>query len=278
MASGITYYWNDHNTAAQTDDTLVLMIKKNGNNIGNLNTSGFAVTACNVANYGSGTADTILFPTGTSGQLAPNYAMRRYWKVTPTTTPTTAVEVIFPFLAVDSADLDGSAPGHPAPSKYKMYKIKSPINPSPALDSFRYTTAANITIYSYSVTPSTSKWSLSTAGNNYFAHMQMTDLAGGGSGFYTSLPNDVDNIATVDQDIFIYPNPTNDKWYVSIAHAKNNDLLTFQLYTADGKLAHAQTLQSGTTNVVNSSALPTGVYFYRIINNSNTFTGTLVKR
>lgn len=187
--TGITYYWKDNNTADQSDDTLVLMIKKNGNTFGDLNTAGFTVSANTVVRYGTGTGDTISFPAGTSPSiLSQNYSMRRYWKVTPTSTPATAVEVIFPFLSTDTIDVHGSLQPALAPlSSYLAYKANSPVDPNP-VNNFPGATSSSFSIYSYAATPSTTNWSLSTTGTTQFAHMQMTNLAGGGSLFYTSCP------------------------------------------------------------------------------------------
>lgn len=277
LFTGITYYWKDNNTVTQTDDTLVLMLNKNGNNIGNLNTTGFSVTATTDSGYGSSTAPTILFPTGMPGQLAPNYSMRRYWKINATTAPTSAVEVIFPFLGTDTLDVDGSAGAH-ALTSYRMYKINSPVNPDPLIDSFRYTTTGNVSIYNYGSATSTTRWTLTTSGNTLLAHMSMINLSGGGSAFYSNLPNDAENISNVNSGIYIYPNPTNDQWFISVANNNSNEQPLIQLYGADGKLVHFQILQTGTVNTVNAGSLPTGIYFYRIISNSNAYTGSLIKK
>ena len=184
--SGITYYWKDNNTADQSDDTLVLMIKKGANNIGDLNTAGFSVTANTIVRYGTGTGDTLTFPSGTSASImAQNYGMRRYWKITPTSAPATAVEVMFPFLSTDTSDVHGSVLSGPAPlSSYLMYKTNGGIDPNPA-NGFPGATSGNFAIYTYSTTPTVTNWSLSTVGATQLAHMMMTNLAGGGTGFFT---------------------------------------------------------------------------------------------
>ena len=186
MTSGITYYWNDNNTADQTDDTLVLMAKLGTNTIGDLNTSGFSVTANTVVRYGIGKGDTLTFPSGTSSSImAQSYGMRRYWKITPTTAPTTAVEVMFPFLPTDTSDVHGSVALPSAPiTSYLMYKLHSTVDPNP-INGFVGATAGNFTIYTYSTTPTATNWSLSTVGTTQLAHMLVTDLSGGGTGFYS---------------------------------------------------------------------------------------------
>ncbi len=205
----ITYYWNDNNTADQTDDTLVLMVRKNGNNIGNMDQAGFSVSATTLTGEGGGTAQTATLPAGLSGVYKHNYFMRRYWKMTPTTAPTTAVEVMFPFLAKDTSDVNGSVPGTTAPlTNYKMYKVNSPVDPNPA-NNFSASTSSNFTIYTYGTSASTTNWSLSTSGTTQLAHMMMTNLSGGGTGFYTYKGVGIDDEQIANSGIYMYPNPAN---------------------------------------------------------------------
>lgn len=185
MTSGITYYWKDNNTADQSDDTLVLMVKKNGNAIGDLNTLGFSVTANTVVRWGAGRGDTLVFPPGTSASiLAQNYGMRRYWKIVPTTNPTTAVEVMFPWTTTDTLDVHGSVIGAAPLTNYLLYKANYPIDPNP-INGFPGAAASDFQIYTYGATASTTVWSNTTVGTTQLAHMMMTNLNGGGTGFYT---------------------------------------------------------------------------------------------
>ena len=275
--TGITYYWYDNNTADQTDDTLVLMVNKNGNNIGGLNTAGFAVSASTITGYGSGTATITTFPTGTPGITSAftQYAMKRYWKIVTPTEPTSAVEVMFPFLSTDTTDVSGSIPTANPIANYKMYKVNNPIDPNPA-NNFPSATAANFSVYTNATTASTTNWSLSTVGTLQLAHMKMTNVSAGGTGFYSYSPTAVENIAGQNSGVYVYPNPTNNEWYIA-AGQNNNESLNFQLFTADGRLVHSQVLQSGVTNTINGSKLAIGIYFYRIVGGTNVFTGNLLK-
>lgn len=275
-ATGTTYYWQDNNTADHTDDSLVLMIKKNGNNIGNLDSVGFSVTDSTLALNGGGRADTAAFPSGIPGVLSKNMVMRRYWRIVPTKDPSTAVEVIFPFTDKDTADIEGSVPGTAPMSSLLMYKINdTAINPNPAAN-FPGATAANFSIYTYGSTATTTNWSLTSIGYTKFAHMMMTNLKGSGSGFYTYGSVSVDEVNNTS-GIQIYPNPTHDQWYIAIDR-KTSESLTMQLYAADGRMVHAQQLQDGTVNTVTAADMPPGVYFYRIVSGSNVYTGNLVKK
>ena len=278
QTTGLTYYWNDNNTAAQADDTLVLIIQKFGNSFGDLNTTGFGVSTNTVLRYGSGTGDTILFPAGTGKVSAKNYAMRRYYKITGATNTGTAVEILFPFLLTDTVDVDGSVPGAAPLSNYRMYRVGSTINPNPLLDSFRYTSASNVAIYTYSTTASSSKWSFTSSGTTNFAHLQTTYIAGGGTLFYAygSILG-TENPDLESAGISIYPNPGHDQWFVHV-DAQNTSNLHFQLFTVDGKLINDKALQNGATNTIDASSFPIGMYYYRVINDDNVITGSLMKQ
>jgi hypothetical protein len=281
IASGdtTTYYFYDNLTASHADDTLVLIVQKHGNSIGDLNTSGFSVKSTTIARYGSGRGDTLTFPAGSIHSIdVKNIAMRRFWTIAGATTPTTAVDVLFPFLLADTADVDGSVPGGIALSNYRMYKVNSPIDPNPA-NNLVGATYSTLSQYTYGSPASTSHWALTTVGTTNFADMKMTNLNGGGTGFYTYGPAGVATISTNHTDVVVYPNPTHDQWSVSVANLSSNSALSFQLYTADGRLVKAQPLQNGQINTIDASILPTGIYYYRVTNNNIAVsTGSLTKK
>lgn len=274
---GTTYYWFDNNTASHADDTLVLMIVKGTNNIGNLNTTGFSVKSGTTAGWGAGSGVAATFPSGTAGVGTSNVLMNRYWQVNATTRPTTSVEVIFPFTYKDTADVDGSVTGSVAKTSLKVYKADSGINAIPAA-SFTGATAANFKVYSYGGTASTTNWSLTSSGDTCYAHMLMTGLSGIGSMFYpTSSVSAVGSFQGSAAEIKVFPNPTNDNWFVTIDGSEESEM-TMQIYAADGKVVMSQALVPGTVNTVSSSKLPVGMYYFRIIGKDNTYTGSLMKQ
>ncbi len=276
----ITYYFNDNNTAALSDDSVVLMISKNGNNIGTMDNTGFAVSTATTSGFGSGSGLSITFPAGTAGVQAHNIAMRRYWKIAATTQPTTAVEVMFPFIKKDTADVDGSVPGIPMQlTNLSMYKLNSTtLDPNPA-NGLAGTSASNFNIYTYGSAASTTVWSISipTGSSTFLAHMKTTNLTGGGTGFcsYTnplSLFNITSNVA-----INVYPNPVHDQLVVSIPDDFSGNIISLQLYSIDGKMIQTQSLSVGINNLT-TLGLPVGFYYYRILAGTNLFTGNLIKQ
>lgn len=284
MSSGITYYWKDANTADHADDTLVLMIKKNGNDIGGLNDTGFSVSTTTMSGYGGGTGYSISFPAGTGG-TAPagsNYAMRRYWSLKPvganTVSATNPVSIGFPFMGADTTDVNGSAPGATAPlSGFRTYIVKSPVSADPSA-AFGSAVAADIKTNVYSTAGTgTGKWIKYPyiTGSTMVAYLQ-TEYLGGGGMFYPVGTISLVGEAGTNSSIDIFPNPTNGDWYVTLDGIAN-DVVTFQLYSADGRVARTLSLQSDKMNTIPATDLPAGVYFYRVVNNGNVQTGSLMK-
>ncbi len=184
----VTYYWWDNNTASQNDDTLILMIDKGTNNIGNLNTPGFSIKAITTSQWGSNASHLTTFPAGMpSAILAKTYSMNRYWTISGATNPTTPVEIFYPWIPQDTNDVHGSVlpAGTLAPlSGYVMYKVNTPIDPNPWND-FPSSVAANFQVYSFGASSSTTDWSLTTSGLTKYARMKTSVINGGGTGAYT---------------------------------------------------------------------------------------------
>jgi hypothetical protein len=280
VVTGITYYYKNGGTLVNTDDTLVLMVKKNGNNIGNMNNSAFSVSTTTLTNWGGGTAPVVSFPAGTSGVAAAgnNYAARRFWKISHTgaATLSSAVDVYFPLLGTDTTDVNGSAPGVTAPfNSFRMYNIKKAgINPDPT-GGFTGATAADIAVYTKGSSASTTNWIPFTSGSStLLAQFKTTNLYGGGA-FYPYGLTSVGNVIS-NEGLDIFPNPTTNDWNIMLEEGLG-DKVNFQLFTADGRLCLTQTLLSGTVNTVKSGNLPAGIYFYRVVNEGSVVTGNLMK-
>ena len=272
---GTTYYWYDNNTAAQKDDTLVLMIKKNGNNIGNLDSAGFDVRDSALVGLGTGASVNMAFPAGTPNTLASNYAVQHYWKMTPRTQPTSNVEVIFPITAKDSADVDGSFPGTVSVPQYYVYRLNSStIDPAPR--NFSSLTTSNFTTYAPGATATATTWSLTRVGPIRLMHFLTNLLTGGTAYANTNIIQSVTQTANNNITISVYPNPAHNQWTVVVPNEVKEDL-SLQLFSTDGRMVHVQTMATG-SNQVDISTLPTGVYFYRLVNSENLFTGNLIKQ
>jgi hypothetical protein len=277
-ATGITYYWNDHNSAAQTDDTLVLMIKKNGVNIGNMDVTGFSVKTATLPLWATGVGDTATFPVNSPFATTHTITMRRYYNINATTQPSSPVEVIFPFLSADTADVHGSIPPSQLANlditRFDMYITKNSINPNPSLN-FSGANSSDFQAYKYADTASTTTWTVTNVGNTLLAHMKTSTLKGGGTGLVSYWPLGVKGVSK-NNNVVVYPNPAHNEWYVSTS--PNLTDLTLHLYGADGKIVQVQQLESGKVNTVNLGNLPTGIYFYRIFSSTDLYTGNIVKQ
>jgi hypothetical protein len=190
--------------------------------------------------------------------------------------PTSPVTVMFPFTTTDVSDVNGSVPGTTSVNDFIFYHIKNPRDPNPA-NAFPSASASDFTFFVNASAASTSKWSLSTIGTTQVASMKVTNLAGGGTGFYSYnfaalLLNDQNGNTRIQ----IFPNPTEQLWNIFVSE-NGSDALGFSLYAADGRLVKSSLLIAG-ENIINAEDLAPGVYFYRIIGGSDTYTGNLLKK
>lgn len=187
-ATGLTFYWNDNENSDESDNRLVLKLRKGTNTIGTLDDAGFAVSTATLAAYGTNAGTSVTFPVGVLNTGTTNVAMNRYWNVTPISQPLTTVEVLFPFSQQDISDIGGSIPAVTSYTNLKFYKMGTGVNPNPA-SGFTGATALNTTTYAYSATTaSTTTWTYSTSGNTRFARFLVTSFSGGGGFGSTTTP------------------------------------------------------------------------------------------
>lgn len=187
-ASGLTFYWNDNENSDESDNRLVLKLRKGTNSIGTLDDAGFAVSTVVLPAYGSNAGTAVTFPSGVPNTGSPAAAMNRYWNVTPVSQPTTTVEVQFPFTQQDINDVGGSIPSVTSYTNMRFYKMGTGVNPDPSAG-FTGSTAANTVTYAYSPTlTSTSTWTYATSGNTRFARFLVNSFSGGGGFGSTTVP------------------------------------------------------------------------------------------
>ncbi|MDR3680008.1 MAG: zinc-dependent metalloprotease [Flavipsychrobacter sp.] len=273
--NGITYYWNDNNTADTSDDKLLLQINKNGNNIGTIDSPGFVAQTATNTGYGSGTGAITNFPSGTSPVIQDtSYAMHRYWYLHTSIAPGGNIEVMFPYLQADKHDLLNSLlTPVAADSTIYMYMVNTG-NPNPSLG-FLGAVATNFTICVPGSTLAANTWTESTTSNINFAHLLTNASSVGGSGFVTYKKYlSAGNIPPPSDPLAFFPNPAKSSWNVIVPNGLNDVLL--QLYDAQGKIVLSQLLYHPGFNTINIGNLSAGEYFYRVAG-SQVYTGKLVK-
>lgn len=108
---GWTDYYYDNNTSNDiSDDTLLLSLKKNGENIGSIGDGTFAVKIVATKDAGNNKGIFLSNPliTNSSGY----WVMNRYWQVTPSSEPVKSIGVRFYYNNQDLRDVNGSYPTH----------------------------------------------------------------------------------------------------------------------------------------------------------------------
>lgn len=176
---GWTNYYYDPGTPYQTaDDTLLLSIKKNGNDIGQIGNGIFSVESSTTDKAGSNTGIFLTNPliTNSSGF----WVMNRYWKVLPVRQPVTPVNVRFYFNTQDLNDVNGSYPSHNLKYTDLLFYKTTGGNPDP---SSNLQGAERIISIVNSLASDTNHWVYEPFGNNrHAAEFQVASFSGGGGG------------------------------------------------------------------------------------------------
>ncbi len=123
------YYYDNHTPNDLTDDTLLLSLKKNGQDIGTIGDGTFAVKLVATAGAGSNTGIQLTNPliTNPTGY----WVMNRYWQVTATNEPATNVGVRFYYNNQDLKDVNGSYPSHNLTNSNLIFYKNVGGNPDP---------------------------------------------------------------------------------------------------------------------------------------------------
>jgi hypothetical protein len=273
--NGMTYYWNDNNTADSSDDRLVLQVKKNGNSIGTLDSAGFSAENVTTAGYSTGTGTLLTFPPGIPAPVQDTtYAMHRFWRLTTTTVPTSNIEIMFPYLQTDRQDLTHSLAAQVAKdSTVYMYLIKT-INPNPSLN-FIGSVLSSFIFCNPGTTLTPNEWTESISGSMHFAHFLTQSASIGGSGFVTYKKYlATDNVTSPLAQLVFFPNPAKQEWIVNAPYGL--DGVALQIFDVRGVRMLTKLLSKNAANHISTNGLASGMYFYRAVG-SQIYTGKLVK-
>lgn len=175
-----TYYYNDNSTPADdTDDELLLMINKAGQNIGSIGDGTFAVSvgiSSGAASAGGSTLITAPYVSNPMGW----YVMNRYWDVVPNPQPSSPVTIRFPYQTQDLTDLLVDVPAITHTDLY-FYHIEGSNSSNPD-GNHGTTTSSEFTQYVNGSTASLTNWVYSSSGSHHFAEYQVSSFSGGGGG------------------------------------------------------------------------------------------------
>ena len=187
-----THYYDDNGTATDySDDKVLLSVKKNGNNIGNIGDAAMSVTlsgAAGVSHIQSAQAPYVQDAGGW-------YVYNRFWKLTPTSQPNSAVNIRYYYTNADFSALQnainndgGSVPQtHQATAYFKINSITGNYNPDPSIGHIGVPLANaydadGCWIYENGNSASTSDWAYGTFNGANYSEVQIGHFSGGGGG------------------------------------------------------------------------------------------------
>lgn len=171
-SEGWTHYWND------ASNQLVLSIKKNGNNIGTIGDGTFAVSTTDNGSatfYADGTG---FITNGLGGVL-----MNRKWDVTPTTAPSSNVDVRFYYTAQNYTDVNTEITNQggtalSAHTELNFFKVTSGEDPFVVAD----LSSSDIELILNGGSVGINTWTAGTFGSDFYAEYQVAGFSGGGGG------------------------------------------------------------------------------------------------
>jgi len=259
------YYYNNNTPNDLTDDTLLLSLKKNGQNIGAIGDGTFAVKLVATAGAGSNTAINLTNPliTNSSGY----WVMNRYWQVTPTHEPGESVGVRFYYNNKDLADVNGSYPNHNLTNEKLIFYKTVGGNPDPttnlagatAIISIMPGTKATDTTWTYHALSDTTQY-------GEYSVASFSGGGGGGTGNNQALPvvlvNFMGNLAKNDVQLNWQTAQEINAGYYTVERS-----LTGRDYTAVGRInaaGNSTITQAYKLTDYNAALLGSTTLYYRL--------------
>lgn len=182
-----THYYNDNNTISPADDILILSIKRNGQDIGNIYDGTIVIAQHTLSKYGTNNPSIVTAPYVPIGKQF--IAANKYWEVLTQKQPTKEVSIKFTYTDKDFLDLK-SKNNKLTHQDLLMYSISYPGNPNPESNHDR-TTNSQFMSSSYSNVLNANNWIYTKEiDGSHTAEFLCSKLNGGGIGYYINVdPN-----------------------------------------------------------------------------------------
>lgn len=270
-----TYFYYDNNTATDTDDELLLMIKANGQDIGNVDATGMEVKMTTTPEYATNIGRTVTAPYAQSSWKEAN----RTWNVTLATgvaQPTAPVSIRFPFTNQDFLDIKGSIPALSQSSQLSVVAFSNQNaanNPSSA-------PASAVKYYANATTADATHWRLGSETNYSYAEFVSNYGIFGGSLGVRASGLGIDDNYDQNQTLEVYPNPATNQLNITIPETvstSKNDLTVFD-HLGRMILKKENITLTGGSIQLNIEALSSGVYSIRYSNDGSSFNARFVKK
>lgn len=256
-----TSYYYDHNTATEADDELLLAIRTDGRDIGNVDLAGFEVSMTTQA-YRSGSPRSVNAPYATGDWQEIN----RSWNVvSPQPAVSGSMGIRFPFTAADVSDISSAARATGL-TVISFKGAAAAATPETATD-------ADVRYYTNAASADASHWSIGNTGSYYYAEFDSDYGVFGGSMGYRS--------RAAGNTVELYPNPAG-SWLNINAPAGLPPSASYAVAVTDnlGRLLIQQRYDAATGGNIrlDIAALSSGVYTIRYVSDGGTFKAKFVKR
>lgn len=187
-----THYYFDNNTSNENDDILVLSMDKKGQDIGHVYDGSLVVQSSYTSQALSKKGKWITAPYVNPGQ---KFAVtQKYWKVTPSRTPTRNVSIKLSLQSSDVDDLDRTVIQPVTADQLKVVTMSAPADANP-MTNHRNATTSRTQQLSQGFRPSSLQFTHRKSGNQHFFEFETTRLEGLSIGVYedAALPAEADH-------------------------------------------------------------------------------------
>lgn len=268
--AGWTYFYYDNLTATDADDELLLMIRTNNQDLGNIDMTGMEVKMTTLA-YGSNAARTVAAPYAGSDWKEIN----RTWSVTlPGAQPASPVSIRFPFTNQDLADIQGTFPEVTNANELRVVAFNNQAaasNPGAA-------TGADVYYYTYATLADATHWKLNNDDNYRTAEFVSNYGIFGGSIGY-AVPTAIHENGKAGYSLAVYPNPARTELNITVPAASGARPQAVEVFDPLGRsvLKLERPAVAGGSIRLNVSALAPGIYSIRYVSDGLSGTALFVK-
>lgn len=261
------YYYYDNNTSMWEDDELLLIIStEDPEGLGD----SIEVKVTTSALYNSGTATAANVPYAGEGWTEIN----RTWRVLlPERDIVYPLMVRFPFTEQDIDDIRGAFPSVNDPGELTLVAFRS----QEAAENIMNTNPLSVRFYNNASGADTASWRLGQEGNYMYAEFAAVDgIFGGSLGILPSIVS-VHKYNDKQVPLKIYPNPVQNDLYVQVDFQINENQYIDVIDCMGKKVITKQISGGAEFFMLDVAALPSGIYFLRFVQGSNTCSSFFVK-
>ncbi|MEP7195855.1 MAG: M12 family metallo-peptidase [Saprospiraceae bacterium] len=261
-------YYFDNNTIDEKDDILIASIKKNGQDIGNLQDGSLSIIAHTTKDFGSGKAQDVSVSYASKNTILAN----RFWEINSNITLAKEINVRVNFGLSDIKEIQ-AIQSSASLEKLNFYTVSAPANANPELKHISVDKKSYLE-YKMGTQANSLQWKLTKINDQTYSAEFSTKILNDIGLAYNRSSNLDGKISSrengsSDSNLQIYPNPIEGD-ELTLDYFNNTDRsfdAHIEIFNTKLQSVYAQetNLNSGTNKIIlPTTGLSNGVYFLRI--------------